>query len=332
LKALLDDPHLAVRIFAADALSTLAMEPEVARKALDAGLPRALRSSNDLLLERAVSGLVRLQIGDPIGLRGLLQDPSEEVSRAAWHAMHELGPEAVTALPLLGDLWERDSKDDVLRVIRSMGPAAVSFSARIESLAATQSSWERLLTLEVLNAVAPGPKCAALLAEIFSEAKDTGYLREASADGLLEKAEHALAEIPRFVRHLRENDGAIYASAILSHIGAPAAPALIEALRGPDADLRAWAAWTLGGMGLLPAEAKPALGRALGDPSELVRSAALQALERAASADKPLPPRDWPRGRRFVCGNAQDERVENFHLALCGDHAEAGKKGALGQQ
>ena len=332
LKAVLNDPHLAVRIFAADALCALAMEPEIARKTLDAGLPRALCSSNSLLLERAVSGLVRLQINDAVGLRRLLQDPSEDVSRAAWHAMHELGPEAAPALPLLGELWESDSKGAVLSVIHSMGPAAVSFAARIESLAATQSSWERLLTLRVLNAVAPGPKCAALLAEIFSEAKDTGYLREASADELLERAEHALAEIPRFLRHLRENDGAIFASAILSHIGAPAAPALIEALQGADADLRAWAAWTLGGMALVPAEAKPALSRALEDPSALVRSAALQALERAASGDKPLPPRDWPRGVRFECGNAQSKRVEEFHLALCGDHAEAGKKGALGQQ
>jgi HEAT repeat protein len=70
----------------------------------------------------------------------------------------------------------------------------------------------------------------------------------------------------------------------LGHIGAPAVPALMQALQSSDVQVRVKAADVLGRMGADATDAVPELVRLLDDPDERVRKTAARALGRIGPA------------------------------------------------
>jgi HEAT repeat protein len=89
------------------------------------------------------------------------------------------------------------------------------------------------------------------------------------------------------LEHLTEQETAADA---LGRIGAPAVPALMEALQSSDVQVRVKAADVLGRMGPDANDAVPALIRLLDDPDERVRKTATRALGRIGPSAKAAVP------------------------------------------
>lgn len=352
LEGVLSRDCLTVRLHAALALCRLgAARPDLERVFREAQAEKRLRG-------HGVEGLVRLRVGEPSKLRELLLDDGRDgLAGLAFDALESMGAGAAPAVPLLREL-ARDPAGEraglAVRALASIGPEASAAAPELERYARHAPSMERPLALWALRAVnRTGDAAAVHAAALLDTDDDVSY---AAATGLIELAPHAAGAVPLLIACLRRNHRALHASAILSRIGAPAIPALLAALDGADADLRAWAAWTLGGMAEQAAGAVEALEQRLRDADEIARAAAghalgligkpaarsLPALEglqqdgsalvrrqasaamrrlRDAAAWRPGP-RGLPPEHAMYCGNAILDEQGSFHAAVCARHGE----------
>ena len=277
---------------------------------------------------------------------------SEGIRQSAFEGITALGPTATPAVELLRELLQLGGEDRhyVVGALGAIGPAARAALPDLRRLAARSGWIVRWYAVGAAAAIEAGPTAVPLLLEALRDpypAVSDLASRELMALGPL-----AAGAAPALVGHLRRSDHAIAASAVLSRIGPAAVPALLAVLEDSGGDLRAWSAWTLGGIAAGAEETVPALERRLRDPDDIVRAAAadalgcmgpaarafLPAVERLAldpsitvrrraeiavkrlRADKApvLPLREVPRlPPGFFCGNPLAEKAESFHRAVC---------------
>ena len=215
-----------------------------------------------------------------------LTDESVRMGEAAAHALAEIGPQAVDAVPALlqalmneEDAGLRQAVSDALGAIGSEAVPAL-----VQALA-DEDERVRNAAARALKDVGPQAVDAvpALIQALGDPDDDVGL---AAASALGDVGPEA---IPMLVEALGERDanarrGAILALGRIGPEAKEAAPLIIRALEEESEWLvRSSAAYALGSMQPDASEAVPALIQALGDESEYVRAAAADALGDFAS-------------------------------------------------
>jgi len=170
----------------------------------------------------------------------------------------------------------------------------------------------RISAAEELERIGPEAKDAIpdlLLNAVFSDAA----VREAAMKALDQidpawpKSPEAEKAVPGLVEALAggHSSDTVAASRLLTQIGSPAVPDLLEALADDENDIRqVWVARTLGRIGSDPASAVPALAKALKSEQSHVREAVAEALAEFGPAAEPAVPAlvsslaDWHPGVR----------------------------------
>jgi HEAT repeat protein len=209
LLTLLDDDHGPVRSSAAAALATI--DPD------------------DSQANAVIAALVKR-----------LSDPVEQVRSRAVLAVSRFGPKAKSAVGILADWFQKDSRE-----------------------------WVQPLVAEALGSL--GAEAAPAVPMLIKAARDTRFETRENAiyalgligpkvEGVLPVVRGAMADPDSHVRSR--------ASSALAALGGPEIPGLIEALRGPDVKAQKSAADALKEMGPTAAPAVPALIAHLADDDE----------------------------------------------------------------
>jgi len=121
----------------------------------------------------------------------------------------------------------------------------------------------------------------------------------------------AKTAIPKLIDALGDDSGLVHSTTVstLADYGSPAVPALVAALKRPEASVRAGAAWALGGVRPKPVEAIPALLDLLNDKAPEAREAAAHSLGRIGQSSTKRSQRSshgsrtmTPTSARRLCG------------------------------
>ncbi|HET7558975.1 MAG TPA: HEAT repeat domain-containing protein, partial [Limnochordia bacterium] len=284
LKGALDDPEPAVRADAAQALAKLAdktLDPSALQ-----GLVLALADADVSVRTPAVNGIERLtgRLADPAvdavfggavgdaaakALAAALLDEDVGVAGVAAQALGELGPRAAAAVPQLqAALMSPHSNiaSDVAKALAKLGPPGIRAllvgvrqgGSPPDGIQLGTIRWAALSALEdIASPKAFGAQTDAVVAAIITALADSRTdVRAEAANvlGLIGPAAHAaVAPLKNALLQLTEDDNEddIAALAIgLGHLGAQAAPALLDVLAGGDPAVAAAAAQGLGQMEL----------------------------------------------------------------------------------
>lgn len=241
MMSLLDSPNQLVRGNTAVALGQIGPS---AKKATPA-LRNALRDESPFV--RAHASLALWRIGkdkDVIPVLIQVTQTSHEFGpRAAIHSLGEIGPDAKSAVPQLRKLLED-------RKVMTVSAAAIAlwkiekYEPSIGVLGELVQSYDDRWSADALGDIGPEAKDAipALLKGVQSRDE---YLRDSAARALWRINRHEAA-IPALIQRLREAQpiARSYAAKSLGAIGRDAkqaVPALTEALRDQDADVRHFA-------------------------------------------------------------------------------------------
>ncbi len=257
----LQDEKISVR-WAAEALG------EIGAPAVPA-LIQALPNKNRWVRRAAAEALG--EIGDPQAVPALVQalrDEDEDVRREAAWALGKIGASAVPALVQAlqdEDRWVRRAAAEALGKIGD--PQAVP--ALIQTLQ-DKNIWVRRAAAEALGEIGDPQAMPALIQTLQDEVKDVRRAVGKIGDP------QAVPDLIQYFEDQGKKDVRRAAAEALGKIGAPAVPALIQALQDEDEDVRRAAAWALGQIG--DRQAVPALIQALQDENEDVRRAAALSL------------------------------------------------------
>lgn len=125
----------------------------------------------------------------------------------------------------------------------------------------------------------PGPEAARAVAAALADVD--ARVRARALRTLADMPQEAAASAAVISERLGDEDlqPRRWAAVVLSRIGPPAVPTLVEALAAESPEIRYRAAWALGAIGTDARAAAPVLRALTGDPSERVRIEALTALE-----------------------------------------------------
>jgi HEAT repeat protein len=231
---------------------------------------------------------------DPARLQGKsVQQWTEQLKaskfRDQWHAAYvlgTLGPEAAPALPELHKILEKKSEHEYVRgmaawAIGQIGPAA---ETEIPLLTETMHSRGHLAvrrsSVEALgNFKAAAKPAVPELVKMLADDDEVTRVNAAVALWKIEQHPKALPALLEMLRHGKppEPYHAAVALGQMESEAATVAPALLEALQDPDADVRRAAARSLGQLGRA---AFPSLGKAkaLEDPNPETRRLVIEAL------------------------------------------------------
>jgi HEAT repeat protein len=257
LRTAIGDPEWTVRVLAAAALTHDPAERQAAIRVWQRELERAGDAGGTH--RQSLVALAEDSSPAPSFWITALRSEDPDLRRTAIHTLGRLGPSAREALPaLLAVLNDPDVHVDAL---------------------------------DAIHLIDSGPSTASLLLKALS--RPDWAVREAAFEYLGDLGSNAASAVPFLLERIRRNDGSTHAALALMRIGSDAAAALISGLDDASPDLRAWAAWTLGGLGRPAIAAVPALLRRLEDADALVRAAAVEAFGRiGAPASIALPALD----------------------------------------
>ncbi len=243
----------------------------------------------------------------------LLQTDSKEQARCVIKALGSIGsfealsalrselkvaPLQVEALNALAQMGHRaaEATPDVLRILES-GPSRRDFAVRtlgaialpsqtvLDALSGVLADPNRTTRENALQALGKlGPAAAPAIPRIrpFLKAGDA-FARHAAAEALGSIGPAAANAVPDLIALWRDPDEFVRRTTgdAVGQIGPGGIPALVSALRDPNPEIRASAAWQLGEFEAATAVAP--LGAALRDKEVAVREAARRALAKIAS-------------------------------------------------
>jgi HEAT repeat protein len=211
-----------------------------------------------------------------------LTDESVRMGEAAAHALAEIGPQAVDAVPALLQALMNEEEDSGRRQAASDALGAIGSEAVPALVQALADEDERVRNAAARALKDVGPQAVdavPALIQALGDPDDDVSMAAASALG-----DVGPEAIPMLIEALGNRDaparrGAILALGWIGPEAKEAAPLIIQALEG-DAEwlVRSSAAHALGSMQPDASEAIPALIQALADESEYVRAAAADAL------------------------------------------------------
>ncbi|MFW6170684.1 MAG: HEAT repeat domain-containing protein [Planctomycetota bacterium] len=207
---------------------------------------------------------------------------------AALQGVEKLGPpQLAEALPLLLALAQNQEESEAyrsraIRAMTKLGSAAESATNQLMQLAGNDRAPLRVRRAALFSLVEVAPNEVA--EEFFrSQLKNNAVpdLRRLAAKWLANVAASDTA-LEGLVMGLNDPVKAVRLRAVdsLVAIGKPSLPVLIEALESSDVQTRRYATLAVGKLGLLAAEAVPALRSRLSDPDKQVRELAQRVLER----------------------------------------------------
>lgn len=279
LSKALEDSDPAVRVAALDALTSIG----------DAAVPTLSKALEKPAL-RYWSALALGELGEKAkpavaALTSALKDDQPATRREVLVALARIGPDASTAVPAIIPLLE--DKDEAVAhaaafALGRMGPAAAGAAAALrkeqegseEELMRTVSTWA-LAHVEPDNKQVRADAIKRLTSALQAE---NPRVQSAALKGLIELEPDPAKLVPILSGVLCQGEKQLVDEAFeaVAAMGDAATPALIEALKSPEACLRATA--LLAQLGPKAGVAAPALAAALGDPNPEVRREALFAL------------------------------------------------------
>ncbi len=201
-------------------------------------------------------------------------DDDDPLTRwAAVASLGSIGPPASSAVPgLIGVLRSRKGAPPIAPIVP---PSASSFLV------------ERLDVQAAIALGRIGPAARAAVSPLTTALNDQeSHVRVKAAEALGEIGPDAAPAIPALIQALDDPMTREQASAALKGIGTTAIPALREAARSPDQELRIAAIHALGQVGPAACEAIPDLRKALADADEEVRTVAVEALGNIAAGPR----------------------------------------------
>ncbi len=227
----------------------------------------------------------------PAAVPGLIQalwDEHHYIVREAAYALGRIGPAAVEAVPALIDALggeDTDAQDEVTVALVKIGPAAVP--ALIDVLRGGGEGVGR--AADALGAIGPAAvEAVPALADALRD--EDADVRSCVAYALGKIGPGAAPAASALADALRNGDRlfqhvAVMALEEIGHGAAEAVPALVVAIG--DSWVQSAAEYALVKIGPAAVEAVPALVVALSDPSRVVRSGAVRALEAIGPAAIP---------------------------------------------
>lgn len=275
----LEDSDPAIRVAALDALTSIG----------DAAVP-TLTGALEKPALRYWAALALGELGDKAkpavaALTAALKDDQPVTRREVLVALARIGPDASAAVPAIIPLL--DDKDKAVAhaaafALGRMGPAAAGAAAALrkgqepseEELMRTVSTWA-LAHVEPDNKELRADAIKRLTSALQAE---NPRVQSAALKALVELEPDPAKLVPVLSGVLCQGEKQLVdeAFAAVAAMGDAATPALIEALKSPEACLRATA--LLAQLGPKASVAAPALAAALGDPNPEVRREALFAL------------------------------------------------------
>jgi lysophospholipase L1-like esterase len=177
---------------------------------------------------------------------------------------------------------------DAAEALGARGPQGRDAVPALFAALSDPSEAVRAAAARALARIPPSPEdVPRLVAALASEDTYVSAFAAWTLGNLGALASSAVADLTRALA--REETNAVVAAAIarIGPAAASAVPALVEALRSPDADRRWRAARTLGRIGPAAAPAVEPLAAALGDENGVVRQHAARALGRIGPAARP---------------------------------------------
>jgi HEAT repeat protein len=240
-------------------------------------LKAAGRDPDAATRKRAAGALGRAAKGPLAGvaakaLASFVADPDPAVRAETAAALGELGPAAKEAgaalVTLVGDK-DPTVRAAARRAARAIGPGAAELDKVLLASFAVASPTDKIDIASTAGAVGGAGAVRAALADA-----DPGVRRAAAeyAGGL------GPQNVASLVGALGDRDPAVRVAAVRGLVGAKASPALAQAARSPDPDVRPAALEALGRVGGPVAD--KTLTAALADGSERVRVAAVRGLSR----------------------------------------------------
>ena len=168
---------------------------------------------------------------------------------------------------------------EVAKVLGRIGPGAGTAAPALRAMLGDEQAVIRAAAAEALGGISP----AAVPALIQALQDPEKEVRQAAVSALGEVGAEAAAAVPDLVALLpQDGPRGLHVVFPLSRIGPAAVPALIQALRGRDTDVRSRAAQVLGLIGPEAQAAAPTLVEVLRDPEARVRVRAAEALWQVA--------------------------------------------------
>jgi HEAT repeat protein len=279
LSKALEDSDPAVRVAALDALTSIG----------DAAVPTLSKALEKPAL-RYWAALALGELGDKAkpavaALTAALKDDQPVTRREVLVALARIGPDAAASVPAIIPLLS--DKDKTVAhaaafALGRMGPAAAGAADALrkgqegseEELMRTVSTWA-LAHVEPDNKELRADAIKRLISALQAE---NPRVQSAALKGLIELEPDPAKLVPILSGVLCQGETQLVdeAFAAVAAMGDAATPALIEALKSPEACLRATA--LLAQLGPKAGVAAPALAAALGDPNPEVRREALFAL------------------------------------------------------
>lgn len=246
---LLDDKEPGVRTSALDALATFGPD---AKEALPAIIAQ-IEDKEQSVRYNAVEAMPKVGPQSPEIVPALvkaLRDPSENVRRQAVWVLRDLGPLAKDAAPALTELIvneEGEVYSEVIEVLTRLGAdAKVAVPTLAKLLTEHEDALVRSEAAEALGMIGGDAK-EAVPALSQSLEDENSAVRQEAAKALFKIAPNNQAAVARLSKAFQDPNSQARIAALITDIGRPAAPVLLEALQSPQVETRRQAARLLAG-------------------------------------------------------------------------------------
>jgi HEAT repeat protein len=222
------------------------------------------------------------QIGAPAvgALANALSHADSDVRAAAAKALGRLGPAATPSVPQLAKRLMDEDRD--VRVEAAVALWAITDKQdHVAPILAEAAKNDLRRVVEAVINIGPAAKDV-VPALMRAMDENEGFLRSVTGTALGYVGADAAPAVPTLIKLRKVVAGSMNATTALGLIGRPAVPALREALRSPNADLRAGAAEALNQMGREARAAVPDLIAMINDDDKQVQEEVRGALRSIA--------------------------------------------------
>jgi len=313
LAASLEDHDPRMRAAGGKALSAMRERaiPHLVRVLREGQLPARISAAN------ALGRIRREELEVVMALLKATKERDSELRVRAAVALAWVSPDRVPSHLLVEGLESKDGdlQDEVLKVLRSLGPSAEAVPGLTRLLHGLDSGRRRQAASLLAEAGADGTRV--LVATLRHREV---VLRIEAARALARAGRAADAIVPILLRGMESRDHTIRseAASALAALGPkarPAVPSLLLALGHESPKVRFQAARALRGIGPAAEQAVPALGQLLKDPDREVRWTATESLKGIGDAAVPVLLRalsgEDVDGRRRAASALQDIGIEH---------------------